>query len=209
MKFSPEALNAGPHCADTERKQAAEPGRTPHLCEATPPAVRFVNEWISMHKHDIRRLENASRHDQVCCSAHVSCHDQGVLLSPCLGLRKRRGKHAVHFLSKIEGAWNSIKCGAVTESCGHVQAVFNTMLGPQILRDFSEDAPSVRLHGLSQDRFPSWWLAPCGLHWQNTGEPIYLGVPFRVPSGIPCCLQEVIRLHYVSLGGAMQCSKSC
>ena len=42
------------------------------------------------------------------------------------------------------------------------QAVFNAVLGPQILRDFSEDAPSARLHGLSQDRFPSWCAGPCG-----------------------------------------------
>ena len=45
---------------------------------------------------------------------------------------------------------------------GRVQAVFNTVLGPRVLRDFSEDALSVRLHGLSQDRFPSWCAGPCG-----------------------------------------------
>lgn len=36
------------------------------FARATPPAVRFAHEWISLHKHDIQRLENATRHDQAC-----------------------------------------------------------------------------------------------------------------------------------------------
>ena len=36
------------------------------FARATLLAVRFMNEWISIHKHDIQRLENATRHDQAC-----------------------------------------------------------------------------------------------------------------------------------------------
>ena len=52
-----------------------------------------------------------------------------------------------------------------------MQAVFNTVLGPRVLRDFSEDAPSVRLHGLSQDRFPSWCAGPCGCIGKQQVKP--------------------------------------
>lgn len=58
------------------------------FARAGPPAVRFVYDWISIHKHDIHRVENLTRHDQAsdhyalgpevplketfhCCSRHI------------------------------------------------------------------------------------------------------------------------------------------
>ncbi len=34
------------------------------FARAGPPAVRFMHDWISAHKHDIPRLGNSTRHDQ-------------------------------------------------------------------------------------------------------------------------------------------------
>ncbi len=35
-------------------------------------AVRFISDWISLHKHDLHRQDGLIRHDQV---RHFSCHD--------------------------------------------------------------------------------------------------------------------------------------
>ena len=41
------------------------------------------------------------------------------------------------------------------------------MVGPQVQRDSAEDDAAVRLHALSQDRFPSWCSGPCGCLGRN------------------------------------------
>ena len=43
-----------------------------------------------------------------------------------------------------------------------LQAVLNEVLGPPALRGPDGAPPAVRLHALSQDRFPSWCVGPCG-----------------------------------------------
>ena len=47
------------------------------------------------------------------------------------------------------------------------QAVFNEVVGPQVLHDSTEDDAAVRLHALSQDRFPNWCSGPCGCLGRN------------------------------------------
>ena len=44
------------------------------FARAGPPAVRFMHDWISVHKHDIHRLGNATRHDQVSPSKNSPSH---------------------------------------------------------------------------------------------------------------------------------------
>ena len=43
-----------------------------------------------------------------------------------------------------------------------MQAVFNEVLGLHVLRDYPGQDAFVRIHRLSQERFPSWCTGPCG-----------------------------------------------
>ena len=51
------------------------------FARAGPPAVRFMHDWISVHKRDIRRLGNATRHAQVSPSKCSPSHS-GPLCMP-------------------------------------------------------------------------------------------------------------------------------
>ena len=48
-----------------------------------------------------------------------------------------------------------------------LQAVLNEALGPPALRGPGKGPLAVRLHALSQDRFPSWCAGPCGCLGRN------------------------------------------
>lgn len=48
------------------------------FARAGPPAVRFMHDWISVHKHDIHRLGNATRHDQVSPSKNPPSHSEPI-----------------------------------------------------------------------------------------------------------------------------------
>ena len=48
------------------------------FARAGPPAVRFMHDWISVHKHDIHRMGNATRHDQVSLSKYSPSHSEPI-----------------------------------------------------------------------------------------------------------------------------------
>ncbi len=127
------------------------------FARATPPAVRFTNEWISILKHDIRRLENASRHDQVCCSTHISV---------CASHKAKQC-----FIHLYRGStFNQMQgCDRFAWTCaGSVQHCAGTSDPARLLGERNLGAPPRIVPG----QIPQLVRRPLRLHRQDTGEPL-------------------------------------